>query len=85
MAGLPSPTPPKDGTVWRSVTSQNPDKRRIQAALRAAVGARGGKVTMVRISKDGSKVCGHVMVPDRKTRQRRSLSYGIVVCAHPDA
>lgn len=71
------------GTVWKNVRSSDPDKGLIQQALRSAVGVSRGKVTLVKVSKDGTQVCGHVMVPDG-SRTRRNLSYGIVVCPHPD-
>ena len=68
--------------VWRSVTSANPAKPAIVAALRAAAGVSGGKVTNVVVSKDGSKVAGHVMVRD-PNRMRGFMSVGEITCAAP--
>ena len=87
----PSCPPQRDhtGVVWKNVTSANPDKSRIQARLRRAAGVAGGKVTLVKISKDGRLVKGHVMTPTMATtpagtRHRSNVSHGIICCDHPD-
>lgn len=68
--------------VWRSVTSANPAKPAIVAAIRAAAGVTGGKVTNVAMSKDGTRVAGHVLVRDPRKR-RGFMSVGGIVCAAP--
>jgi len=69
-------------TTFRPVTSSNPAKPAIVAAIRAAAGVSGGKVTCVGMTKDGSKVQGHVMVRDPHKR-RGFMSLGEFVCDAP--
>jgi len=74
-------------TVWKNVTSANPDKKRITDAIRGAAGLLGGKgrVTLVKISKEGDIVQGHVLVAGPKRHGRRTTtSLGTVTCIHPD-
>ena len=67
--------------VWRSVKSANPAKPAIMAAIRAAAGVTGGKVTTVKVSKDGTQVSGHVLT--RPPGARGFTSQGTVICPHP--